>query len=46
VPRGPEPTPPSATPDPKAQYNFTDPESGIIKEVMERLVAGEQGAAP
>ena len=33
-PRGPEPTPPSATPDPKAQYNFTDPESGIIKEVM------------
>jgi transposase len=30
-PRGPEPTPPSATPDPKAQYNFTDPESGIMK---------------
>jgi transposase len=30
-PRGPEPTPPSATPDPKAQYNFTDPQSGIMK---------------
>jgi transposase len=30
-PRGPEPTPPSGTPDPKAQYNFTDPESGIMK---------------
>ena len=30
-PRGPEPKPPSATPDPKAQYNFTDPESGIMK---------------
>jgi transposase len=33
-PRGPEPMPPSATPDPKAQYNFTDPESSIMKEVM------------
>lgn len=30
-PRGPEPPPPSATPDPKAQYNFTDPESRIMK---------------
>jgi len=30
-PRGPEPKPPSGTPDPKAQYNFTDPESGIMK---------------
>ena len=30
-PRGPTPTPPSATPDPKAQYNFTDPPSGIMK---------------
>ena len=30
-PRGPEPTPPSAVPDPKAQYNFTDPESRIMK---------------
>ena len=30
-PRGPEPTPPSAVPAPKAQYNFTDPESGIMK---------------
>src|SRR3989441_6122317 len=30
-PRGPEPTPPSGTPDPKAQYNFTDPESRIMK---------------
>ena len=30
-PRGPEPTPPSAAPDPKAQYNFTDPESGVMK---------------
>ncbi len=30
-PRGPEPTPPSATPDPKAQYNFTDPVSSIMK---------------
>jgi hypothetical protein len=30
-PRGPEPTPPSETPDPKAQYNFTDPESRIMK---------------
>jgi hypothetical protein len=30
-PRGPEPKAPSATPDPKAQYNFTDPESGIMK---------------
>lgn len=30
-PRGPGPTPPSATPDPKAQYNFTDPQSRIMK---------------
>jgi transposase len=30
-PRGPEPLPPSAVPDPKAQYNFTDPESRIMK---------------
>ncbi len=30
-PRGPEPVPPSATPDPKAQYNFTDPDSRIMK---------------
>lgn len=30
-PRGPEPKPPSETPEPKAQYNFTDPESGIMK---------------
>ena len=30
-PRGPEPQPPSDTPDPKAQYNFTDPESRIMK---------------
>lgn len=30
-PRGPEPRPPSEEPDPKAQYNFTDPESGIRK---------------
>jgi transposase len=30
-PRGPEPTPPSETPDPKAQYNFTDPASRIMK---------------
>lgn len=30
-PRGPGPTPPSATPDPKAQYNFTDPASRIMK---------------
>ena len=30
-PRGPEPTPPSETPDPQAQYNFTDPESRIMK---------------
>lgn len=30
-PRGKEPTPPSAEPDPKAQYNFTDPESRIMK---------------
>jgi hypothetical protein len=30
-PRGPEPTPPSETADPKAQYNFTDPESRIMK---------------
>jgi len=30
-PRGPEPAPPSQTPDPKAQYNFTDPESRIMK---------------
>src|SRR5439155_21488529 len=30
-PRGPEPAPPSETPDPKAQYNFTDPESRIMK---------------
>jgi len=26
-----EPVPPSETPDPKAQYNFTDPESRIMK---------------
>ncbi|MEY2880429.1 MAG: hypothetical protein RLZZ15_2809 [Verrucomicrobiota bacterium] len=31
TPRGPEPTAPSATPDPKAQYCFTDPESRIMK---------------
>jgi transposase len=30
-PRGPEPAPPGQTPDPKAQYNFTDPESRIMK---------------
>jgi len=30
-PRGKEPTPPSAQPDPQAQYNFTDPESRIMK---------------
>lgn len=30
-PRGAEPTPPSEVPDPKAQYNFTDPESRIMK---------------
>jgi hypothetical protein len=30
-PRGPEPQPPSETPDPKAQYNFTGPESRIMK---------------
>lgn len=30
-PRGPEPTPPRAVPEPKAQYNFTDPESRIMK---------------
>jgi len=30
-PRGPEPKPPSEVPDPKAQYNFTDPESRIMK---------------
>jgi hypothetical protein len=30
-PRGPEPEPPSGAPDPKAQYNFTDPESRIMK---------------
>jgi transposase len=30
-PRGPEPSPPSEQPDPKAQYNFTDPESRIMK---------------
>lgn len=28
---GPEPKPPSATPEPKEQYNFTDPESRIMK---------------
>jgi transposase len=30
-PRGQEPVPPSPVPDPKAQYNFTDPESRIMK---------------
>jgi len=30
-PRGPEPRPPSEVPEPKAQYNFTDPESRIMK---------------
>ena len=30
-PRGQEPSPPSEQPDPKAQYNFTDPESRIMK---------------
>jgi len=30
-PRGAEPTAPSQVPDPKAQYNFTDPESRIMK---------------
>jgi transposase len=30
-PRGPEPQAPSATPDPKAQYNFSDPQSAIMK---------------
>ena len=30
-PRGQDPVPPSEQPDPKAQYNFTDPESRIMK---------------
>ena len=30
-PRGKEPAPPSEVPDPKAQYNFTDPASRIMK---------------
>ena len=30
-PRGKEPTPPSPQPEPGAQYNFTDPESRIMK---------------
>ena len=30
-PRGKEPCPPSEQPDPQAQYNFTDPESRIMK---------------
>jgi transposase len=30
-PRGPEPTAPSPAPAPQAQYNFTDPESRIMK---------------
>jgi transposase len=30
-PRGQAPQPPSEVPDPKAQYNFTDPESRIMK---------------
>lgn len=30
-PRGPEPKAPSETPEPKAQYNFTDPQSSIMK---------------
>jgi len=30
-PRGKEPEPPSETPGPKEQYNFTDPESRIMK---------------
>jgi len=30
-PRGKEPRPPSEQPHPKAQYNFTDPQSGIMK---------------
>ncbi len=30
-PRGKEPKPPSAEPEPKAQYNFTDPQSRIMK---------------
>jgi transposase len=30
-PRGPEPGAPSEQPEPKAQYNFTDPESRIMK---------------
>lgn len=29
--RGREPQPPSAAPDPKTQYNFTDPQSRIMK---------------
>lgn len=29
--RGPKPKPPSGTPEPKAQYNFTDPQSRIMK---------------
>jgi len=30
-PRGKEPAPPNEEPDPQAQYNFTDPESRIMK---------------
>ena len=30
-PRGKDPQPPSEQPDPRAQYNFTDPESRIMK---------------
>ncbi|MSU64900.1 MAG: hypothetical protein EXS38_02090 [Opitutus sp.] len=42
-PRGPAPKPPGAAPDPKAQYNFTEPDSGIMKAGRGQRQAGVAG---
>lgn len=43
-PKGTEPKPPSGTPAPKDQYNFTDPESRIMKQAASKDFAQSYNA--